>query len=91
MLGLTTIVYKPDDEEMDLLRMLSEGYDQKEIADKLGIPHNTLRQRVTQLKLNLGADTIGQMTHLYGKLITEERKISYFCVYNARTCPYIKK
>ena len=74
MLGLTTIVYKPDDEGMNLLHMLSKGYDQKEMAIELKIPYNTLRQRVTQLKLNLGANTIGQMMYLFREFKYKNQK-----------------
>ena len=66
MLGLTTDPYYPNEAEMKILKLMSEGCDQKEMADEFKITPEAMRWRVTQLRLNLGAHSNGQMMFEFG-------------------------
>jgi len=66
MLGLTTIPYYPDAAEMQILEWFDAGYKQTEMAGKLGITKETMRQRVAHLRESIGARTNEQMMSRYG-------------------------
>ena len=72
MFKLTDVRFYPNSAEMDILQMLSKGYTQLNIADKLGVRHCTMRKRCENLRINLGVKTNEQMMFEFGKLNKKE-------------------
>jgi len=67
MLGLTTIPFIPTADGMKILLLLSQGFTQSEIAIEFKIEYPAMRQRITQLKINMGAASNEQLMYEYDK------------------------
>lgn len=51
-----------------IIRQVADGMTREEIAVSLGVTMNTLDSKLTRIKRNLGAKTLGQMVGNYLKL-----------------------
>jgi DNA-binding CsgD family transcriptional regulator len=91
MLGLMATPFYPDNESMEILRMLSEGNTPEKVAAKLGIKHCALRQRISRLRVNLGTKTHGQMIHEFSKLLLIYNLKQYAAKENSDAIILIKK
>ena len=52
--------------------MLARGYTQTQIARILKITYTAMRQRISRLKISIGATTMEQMMIEYGKYIQKQ-------------------
>ena len=91
MFKLTQCFFCPDKDGMQIMQMLAKGFRQPKIAIALKIRHGAIRQRLNQLRINLGVNTNEQMVHEFTKFTLLNHLKQFAANENSEAIELIKK